>query len=47
MKNADKEPAKWRSMSPDQYLKHRVDDQLNWYSKKSCLLYTSPSPRDS
>ena len=35
MKNADKEPAQWRSMSPDQYLKHRVDDQLNWYSKKS------------
>jgi hypothetical protein len=25
----------WRSMSPQQYMKERVDDQLEWYSKKS------------
>lgn len=25
----------WRSMSPDQYMQERVDDQLAWYSKKS------------
>lgn len=25
----------WRSMSAEQYLEQRVDDQLAWYSKKS------------
>lgn len=35
MTNADKDPAQWNSMSPDQYLQRRVDDQLEWYSKKS------------
>ncbi|MBX2847967.1 MAG: DUF4231 domain-containing protein [Acidiferrobacterales bacterium] len=33
--NKDHEYRSWRSMSPEQYLKERVDDQLAWYSKKS------------
>lgn len=28
-------PQLWSSMSPEQYLANRVDDQLAWYSKKS------------
>lgn len=28
-------PNQWRSMSPEQYMQDRVDDQLAWYSKKS------------
>ncbi len=34
MKNETK-TAQWRSMSPEQYIKERVDDQLAWYCKKS------------
>lgn len=29
------EPANWRSMTPEQYIQERVNDQLAWYSKKS------------
>lgn len=28
-------PIQWRSMTPDQYMQERVEDQLEWYSKKS------------
>ena len=33
--NKETKPSQWASMSPEQYLKDRVDNQLAWYSKKS------------
>ena len=33
--NKDTTPTNWRSMTPELYLKDRVDDQLDWYEKKS------------
>lgn len=33
--NSETKQAHWCSMSPEQYLAERVDDQLAWYSKKS------------
>ena len=35
MTETDTNPSRWRSMSPEHYMKERVDDQLTWYSKKS------------
>jgi len=35
MNNEKISPATWCSMSPEQYMQERVDDQLAWYGKKS------------